>query len=221
MRRLLPQAAPAIAALALAATLGGCGFTPLYAVPGVSAGLSSIEVKAPHGRTAFLLAEDLDDAFARDRTTTPVYRLEFLVNEHRYPRGLRIDNVANVYETHVNIDYKLIEIATERVVKEGSTPVQVDYDVADQPYAGIAAQQDSEQRAADEAAQRMRIDLAIFFKNPIPRRPTVKPEDALVGAIGTPQTPAPTTTGPTTNPMLTPGNSNRATTPTDIVPTDP
>jgi LPS-assembly lipoprotein len=216
MGRLFTRLAPAVSALALAAALSGCGFTPLYAVPGVSAGLSSIEVKAPHGRTAFLLAEDLDDAFARDRTTAPLYRLEFLVTEHRYPRGLRIDNVANVYETHVNIDYKLIEIATERVVKVGSTPVQVDYDVADQPYAGIAAQQDSQQRAADEAAQRMRVDLAVFFKNPLPKRPPLKPSDAMVGALGN------AGTAPTTTPSApAPDNSGPPPSPTDIIPINP
>ena len=39
----------------------------------------------------------------------------------------------------------------------------VTYDSADQPYAGIAAQSDGERRAAEQVAQRIRIDLASFF----------------------------------------------------------
>jgi LPS-assembly lipoprotein len=143
--------------------LAGCGFTPLYAVPGVSPGLASIEVHAPHGRTAFLLAEDLDRALARDRSASPIYRLDFTVTERRYPRGLTINNVASLYESHVNVSYRLTDLATGRLIKAGAEPIQVVYDVGDQPYAGVVAQQDSQQRAADEAAQRIRTDLAAYF----------------------------------------------------------
>lgn len=143
--------------------LGGCGFTPLYAQPGVSPGLSAIEVHAPQGRTAYLLGRDLDDDFSRDLSQPAVYRLEFTVAERRYPRGLRINNVATLYETHVTVSYQLFEVSTGRLVKAGTEPIQVDYDVADQPYAGIAAQQNSQERAADEAARRIRGDLAVYF----------------------------------------------------------
>jgi LPS-assembly lipoprotein len=145
------------------AGLGGCGFTPLYASPAVTPGLAAIEVHAPQGRTAYLLSRDLDETFNRDLTQPAVYRLDFSVAERRYPRGLRINNVATLYETHVTIGYRLIEIATGRLVKAGAEPIVVDYDVADQPYAGIAAQQNSQERAAEEAARRIQSDLAVYF----------------------------------------------------------
>lgn len=144
-------------------TLGGCGFTPLYAAPGVSPGLSAIEVHAPQGRTAYLLEQDLDSGFNRDLSQPAVYRLDFSVAERRYPRGLRINNVATLYEAHVTVGYRLIEIATGRLVKAGAEPIQVEYDVADQPYAGVAAQQSGQERAAEEAARRIQADLAIYF----------------------------------------------------------
>jgi LPS-assembly lipoprotein len=163
MSGFLTRLAVALGVGGLLLTLGGCGFTPLYAAPGVSPGLSAIEVHAPQGRTAYLLGQDLNDAFARDHSAPPVYRLNFTVSERRYPRGLRIDNVATLYETHVTVGYQLVEIATGRLIKAGTEPIQVDYDVADQPYSGIAAQQNSQERAAQEAAQRIRIDLAVYF----------------------------------------------------------
>jgi LPS-assembly lipoprotein len=54
-------------------------------------------VVASEGRAGYLLREQLDDALARDATAAgppAVYSL----NEQRYARGVRLDNVANRYE---------------------------------------------------------------------------------------------------------------------------
>ena len=151
----------ALAALGLSA----CGFTPLYATPGVTPALSHIEVVAPHGRTAYLLSQSLDDAFAKDRDAPPAYRLNIRIAEHTFPRGLTVNNVAERYEGQLRVTYDLIDLSTGKTIKSDVVPVEVTYASTTQPYAGIAAQEDSEQRAADEAAQRMRIDLAVFFAN--------------------------------------------------------
>jgi len=143
--------------------LAACGFTPLYAEPGVSPGLSAIEVRVPHGRTAFLLGEALDDAFARDRGQPPRYRLELVMTERDYSRGLNLANTAKFFEDEFTVRYKLVEIGGGRVLKEGVQSVEVTYSAADQPYAGVAAQEDAQKRAADQAAERIRIDLASYF----------------------------------------------------------
>ena len=57
--------------LALALPLGGCGFTPLYAQPGVAASLPVIEVIAPQGRVGELMREELNDALGRDLAVPP------------------------------------------------------------------------------------------------------------------------------------------------------
>ncbi|HEV2363789.1 MAG TPA: LPS assembly lipoprotein LptE [Caulobacteraceae bacterium] len=151
------------AALAAAAPLAGCGFTPLYARPGVSQGLSAIEVVAPRGRVGYLLREDLDDEFGRDHDTAPVWRLEMELVQTRSPRGLTIADVAQRYQLGVRVRYNLTEIATGRIVHSGEVASQVSYDAADQPYAGIAARQDSQQRSAADAARRIRLDLSAWF----------------------------------------------------------
>jgi LPS-assembly lipoprotein len=143
--------------------LGGCGFTPLYATPGVSAGMSSIQVNVPHGRTAFLLGEALNDGFARDRDKPATYRLDVTLIEKRYPRGLRADNTADRYEAHLIVNYQLTEIGSGKVLKTGSEPVEVSYAASGQPYAGIIAQQDAQKRAADQVAQRIRASLGAYF----------------------------------------------------------
>ena len=155
----LAMAAAGLAALATA----GCGFTPLYATPGVSSGLSAISINAPEGRVAFLVREDLDDALAHDKAAPPQWRLDFTDVQTRNPRGLRADNVAERYELGVTVKYTLVAIATGQPVHSGEVRSQVSYDAADAPYAGIAARQDSQSRAAADAARRIQIDLAAWM----------------------------------------------------------
>ncbi|MBI1404937.1 MAG: hypothetical protein GC145_02275 [Caulobacter sp.] len=152
-----------LGALLLAAPLGGCGFTPLYAAPGVSPGLSAIETIAPEGRTGALLRESLDDALAHDAAAPPQWRLELALKEQRIPRGRRPDGVASRYEYVVNADWKLVSRATGETAAQGSSRAEVTFDRADQPYAAIAAQQDAEQKVADELARKIQMDLAVWM----------------------------------------------------------
>lgn len=158
MRRL---ASFAIAAAALALT--GCGFQPLYGQPGVVGGLASVQVYAPEGRAGHLLREHLDDALASRPDSPAAYRMDLAYSEVRYPRGLRVDNVATRYEYVLTADYTLRTLPALAPVKNGRARVTVTYDSADQPYASIAAQQDAQDRAAQEAARRIQLELAAWL----------------------------------------------------------
>ena len=147
----------------LAPALGGCGFTPLYGAGGVSPALSAIEVITPEGRTGHLLSEDLQDDFATARGKPPAYRLELAVDEKRYARGLTFEQVATWYELSLRVSYSLIEISSGKTLTTGVMPVSVSYNAAGDPYAGVVAQQNGQQRAASDAAQRLRIALASYF----------------------------------------------------------
>jgi LPS-assembly lipoprotein len=148
-----------LAALALV----GCGFTPLYAENGVVPGLSRVQVVAPDGRTAYLLREQLDDNLAHDRSAPPAYRLKYDLTEARIPRGLGPDNAASRYELNVRVDWQLTDLANGAELRKGRTEVLVTYGAADPPYAGIAAQENGQERAAAEAARRIRLELAQYF----------------------------------------------------------
>ncbi len=153
----------ALACIAPLVTLGGCGFTPLYGTPGLSSGLSSIEVAAPEGRVAYLVRESLDDDLARDKSVAALWRLDYSVEQTRDPRGLRIDNVAERYQLGVTVRYTLTNISSGVVAHSGEVSSQVSYDAADAPYAGIAARQDTQQRAAADAARKIQLDLAAWM----------------------------------------------------------
>jgi len=152
-------AATAVCALGLA----GCGFQPLYAQQGVVQDLASVEVVAPDGRAGFLLREHLEDALARARGGPAAYRMNLKVGETRYPRGVRVDNVATRYEYVLTAAYTLSSVASGAVAKTGSVKVELTYDSADQPYAAVAAQQDAQDRAAQEVARRIQLELASWL----------------------------------------------------------
>jgi LPS-assembly lipoprotein len=153
----------AAALLAVSLGLSGCGFTPLYAQPGVTTQLAGVQVIAPEGRTGHLLREHLDDALGRNKGAAPQYRMDLQLSETRYPRGIRVDNVATRYEYVLVAVYTLTAVPSGAPIKRGSARVEVTYDSADQPYASIAAQQDAQDRAAAEAARRIELELAAFL----------------------------------------------------------
>jgi LPS-assembly lipoprotein len=156
----------ALAVLAAAALgLSGCGFTPLYAQPGVISNLAAIDVVAPEGRTGFLLRQHLDDAFAKNRSAAPAYRMNLALSEARFPRGIRVDNVATRYEYVLTADYALASLPSGALAKRGRVRVELTYDSADQPYATVAAHQDAQDRAAEEAARRIELELAVWLAN--------------------------------------------------------
>lgn len=153
-----------VAALALSApTLAGCGFTSLYAAPGVEPSLAAVQVVAPEGRTGYLIREHLDDALAHKPGAPAAWRMDLQLAEARYPRGLRVDNVATRYEYVLTAYYTLVTLPSGAPAKSGTVRVQLTYDSADQPYASIAAQQDVADRGAEEAARRIQLELAVWL----------------------------------------------------------
>jgi LPS-assembly lipoprotein len=157
----------ALLALALAATaLTGCaGFQPLYGQQAVVGNLAAIDVVAPEGRTGYLIRQHLDDRFAKNDRAPIAYRMDVRLNEARVPRGVRIDNVATRYEYVLVATYTLTSQPSGAVAKTGQVRVGLTYDSADQPYASISAQQDAQDRAAEEAARRIELELAVWLAN--------------------------------------------------------
>lgn len=153
---------PILALMAL--LVSACaGFTPMYAEPGVVDGLERISVEAPDTRTGFVLRERLEDAFGRDASVEPAYRLTAQVREQRNPLGRRADDTATRYELNMTVSYVLTEIRGNGRVHADTLTVTTTYASSEQPYAGVVAQQDGLDRAAAQAADLIRRDLARIF----------------------------------------------------------
>jgi LPS-assembly lipoprotein len=158
-----------LAAVAASLALAGCGFTPLYAAPTVVSNLASIDVTAPQGRAGFLMRQHLDDAFGKNHTGPAAYKMQLSLSEARYPRGIRTDNVATRYEYVLIASYTLASQPSGALAKRGQVRVELTYDSADQPYASIAAQQDAVDRATEEAARRIQLELAAWMATGEPK----------------------------------------------------
>jgi LPS-assembly lipoprotein len=156
----------AAAALALGASLGlsACGFQPLYAQQGVVSNLAAVDVVAPKGRTGFLIRQHLQDSLGQ-RDVTPEYQMHLVLGETRYARGVRVDNTATRYEYVLTAQYTLTRMPSGEFAKRGQVKVELTYDSDDQPYAAITAQQDAQDRAAEEAARRIELELATWLAN--------------------------------------------------------
>ena len=153
---------PILATLAL--MLSACaGFTPLYAEPGVVDSLERIAVQTPDTRTGYLLRERLEDAFGRDLDAEPAYRLSTQIRESRSPLGRRADDTATRYELSLTVSYVLRDARSNAQVHANILTVTTTYAASTQPYAGVVAASDGEERAAAQAADQIRADLARVF----------------------------------------------------------
>jgi LPS-assembly lipoprotein len=147
----------------LAAPLGACGFTPLYAESTLTSGMTHIQVVAPDGREGYLLREALDDELGHDKGSTPEYRLEMEVGQNRIGLGLRPDATSQRFEYDMTVNYVLVEAATGKVVHKGTVQSNISYDSTPQPYASISARSNTQDLLAADAARKIRLDLAAWM----------------------------------------------------------
>jgi LPS-assembly lipoprotein len=156
------------AALGLAVMLGGCGFHPLYRDTGATAEtadrLASIYVE-PIGeqRLGYELRNTLIDLFdASGRSSRSSYRLH--VTLATKSQGVAVQNDAAItrYNDTLAVRYVLTDMKGQKITEGTETGLSA-YNVVSSPYATLIAQQDADERAAEDIAYRIRTDLAVFF----------------------------------------------------------
>jgi len=152
-----------LGAAVCAVGLAGCGFTPMYAQSGAGGALDDISVQlSEHSRGGFLLQQRLNDALGRHDDHAS-WKLMLDTSSRRTPRGLRVNNVASRYEITMTVKFELRDAATGKVALKDQIEAMATYDSADQPYAGLAAEQDGEARVAAQAADILRLRLLRYF----------------------------------------------------------
>ncbi len=159
------------ALIALAAILlPGCGFTPLYADNnnlGVSSTLSTIYVEPISDRVGYDLRNDLLDRL--DATSSPQgsrYRLKLYLTELEEPVVFQPNTSITRYNYRLTAHYDLVAREGAEAVKSGDVTAFAAYNAAASPYlySTVAAQRDAKARAANDIAERIRIELAVFLR---------------------------------------------------------
>jgi len=159
-----------IAALALAFAASGCGFHPLYGTSGATvetadklASIYVAPIETPQ-RLGYELRNTLIDLFdASGRASQNAYRLHVTITAKS--QGVAVTNDAAItrYNDMLNVDYTLTDIKGA-IITQGTESGLSAYNVVASPYATLTAQQDSDTRAAQDIAYRIRTDLAVFFQ---------------------------------------------------------
>lgn len=168
--------APALLAAAMALSLTGCGFHPLYAVPGqqkgqMQASLRAIYVEPVGTRLGYELRDQMltvidgaaDPASARYHLSMTLDQKSESIGVQSQKVGSQTQTVTTRYNDLITVEYTLTDIKTGAVLTKGTETGLASYNVLSSPYATLISQQDADKRAADDIADRIRIALAAFF----------------------------------------------------------
>jgi LPS-assembly lipoprotein len=157
------------AAVLAAFLLGGCGFTPLYGTndgsPPAGQSLAAIYVEPIPERVGYELRNnllDLLDASAQNQTTP--YRLKLVLIERTESVALQRDATITRYNYHLTAHYDLFGRDATAPLKSGNVSALTAYNVASSPYATVIAERDAADRAANDIAERIRTELAVYFR---------------------------------------------------------
>jgi LPS-assembly lipoprotein len=133
--------------------------------------LGSIYVEPVPDRIGYELRNSLIDALdARGVSNGAAYRLRLTLAEKSDPVGVQSQVFGSITQTAITryndtltVKYELVDIKTNDVIAKGTESGLSAYNVLSSPYATLVAQEDAARRAADDIAERIRIDLAVFF----------------------------------------------------------
>ncbi len=149
--------------LALCTLLGGCGFHPMYG-GNLAPQLASIYVEPVAERDGYELRNSLinllgSNGEARGKT----YHLRLILNETNQGVALQNDATITRYNDRLVAEYELSD-ARGASLTSGSQTGLASYNLAASPYSTLAAQQDADRRAAQDMADRIRLDLGAWFR---------------------------------------------------------
>lgn len=149
-------------------TLSACGFRPLYASgpdgTGPGDAMAAIFVESIPERVGFQLRNHLLDRFgATGRSEGAAYRLKITLREQRLGVAIRPNASITRYNYTLEARYDLFRTGGTEAVKSGNVSALAAYNVATSPYATVVAEQDASDRAAGDIAERLRVELAVFF----------------------------------------------------------
>ncbi|HEX4078670.1 MAG TPA: LPS assembly lipoprotein LptE [Rhizomicrobium sp.] len=160
-----------VSALLLSGAFGtaGCGFHPLFARVGSSGGgqqaFDSVYVDPIVAeRAGYELRDsliDLLEGVAHQQDAQ--YRLKVAVKQTIEGTAVQTNGDITRYTYTMVADYELSNIHTGAEITKGSETAVEGYDVVASPYATLVAQQDAQKSAAHDIADRIRIDLGVYF----------------------------------------------------------
>jgi LPS-assembly lipoprotein len=148
---------------ALLPLLAGCGFHPLYGDARLEPQLASIYVEPVAERDGYELRNTLINLLASNgESGGKAYRLKLNLTETNQGVALQNDATITRYNDTLTVSYVLSD-AKGTEITHGTQTSLASYNTVNSPYATLAGQQDADKRAAEEIAERIRLDLGVYF----------------------------------------------------------
>ena len=156
-------------AIAFAFLLSACGFHPLYSGMNsdMNQTLSSIYVEPMPDRIGYELRNTMIDLLDGPGTASGAsYRLKLALSQTTQGIALQNDATITRYNDTLTVTYELTDMGGHVVTKGTETGLSAYNVLPSSPnanYGTLAAQQDADKRAAQDIAERIRLDLNVFF----------------------------------------------------------
>jgi LPS-assembly lipoprotein len=152
--------------------LSGCGFHPLYGNTAldthVGPTLANVYVEPISDRVGYELRNNLLDLFnGTGQNDGATYRLKLSLSEMEEAVVLQSDTAITRYNYTLSAHYELIPRESTAAVKSGNVTARSAYNVAAAPflYATVTAERDAKNRAANDMAERIRTQIAVYLRN--------------------------------------------------------
>ena len=148
--------------------LTACGFTPLHGagVSGSAAKFEDISIQINEGRDAgdkeagFLVMQRLRDRIGEN---TGKHILELTPRLRRQRLGISADDVASRYDSILDMDYKLLDAKSGKILERGKVKGTSTFGAPIDPYGIAAADSNARQQTAKEVADRLLVKLASYY----------------------------------------------------------
>jgi LPS-assembly lipoprotein len=163
----------ALAGLALLA-LAGCGFEPLYAEKDNGGGpmreMSRIKVLTISERTGQILRNNiLERINIRGQPTQPAYLLDVRLHTRTQGAAVRRDESYSRRNYYASARYYLLSPDGKTIYNRGEVRSFTSFNIFQSRYATNAAQDDAQERAMRDLAEKIRTSLALYFQGLGPR----------------------------------------------------
>ena len=156
-------------ALFTALPLAACGLHPMYAGGAggaVAQGLASVDVAPIEGKPGWLVRNALVDKLgSRGRSGPARYRLDVRLDDKLEGLGLLSDDTVARERRTLRARYQLVDLATGKILLDGTAGSDAGIDVVSSEYATIAAEQTALENLAKEVADRIVVRLALKLRS--------------------------------------------------------
>jgi len=158
----------ALASLAaLAPLLAGCGFQPMYgrgAGRKMAATMTAIEITPIPDRIGQILRNDLIDSLTpRGQPARPIYRLAITLKKSSNALAIQPDATITRFNLRLDASFTLTDVATGKIVYKDRSRAIGSYNAVKSDFATLAAERDSERRAAQSLSEEITTLLGVFL----------------------------------------------------------